>query len=104
MDKPIGSFGKQVIGFYGFLGAINLAGWAWACWVYEAVVCMRVWESSLSAFLLMLTVWLLLHLDTKSPFVHWISFGVLAGVSALTNTTLLSVFAGVGFWFLVGDS
>src|SRR6266699_4511860 len=30
MDKPIGSFGKQVIGFYGFLGAINLAGWAWA--------------------------------------------------------------------------
>jgi high-affinity nickel-transport protein len=30
MDKPIGSFRKQVIGFYGFLGAINLAGWAWA--------------------------------------------------------------------------
>ena len=30
MDKPIGSFGKQVVGFYGFLGAINLAGWAWA--------------------------------------------------------------------------
>lgn len=30
MDKPIGSFRKQVIGFYGFLGAINLGGWAWA--------------------------------------------------------------------------
>ena len=30
MDKPIGSFRKQVIGFYGFLGAINLAGWVWA--------------------------------------------------------------------------
>jgi high-affinity nickel-transport protein len=30
MDKPIGSFRKQVIGFYGFLGAINLGGWTWA--------------------------------------------------------------------------
>jgi nickel/cobalt transporter (NiCoT) family protein len=30
MDKPIGSFRKQVIGVYGFLGAINLIGWAWA--------------------------------------------------------------------------
>jgi nickel/cobalt transporter (NiCoT) family protein len=30
MDKPMGSFRKQVIGFYGLLGAINLAGWAWA--------------------------------------------------------------------------
>ena len=28
MDKP--SFRKQVIGFYVFLGAINLVGWAWA--------------------------------------------------------------------------
>jgi nickel/cobalt transporter (NiCoT) family protein len=30
MDKPNGSFRKQVIGFYGFLGAINLVCWAWA--------------------------------------------------------------------------
>jgi high-affinity nickel-transport protein len=30
MDKLIGSFRKQVIGFYGFLGAINLGGWTWA--------------------------------------------------------------------------
>jgi high-affinity nickel-transport protein len=30
MDKPIGSFGKRVLGFCGFLGAINVAAWGWA--------------------------------------------------------------------------
>lgn len=80
-----------------------LAGWVWACWLYEAVVCMRVWESSLSAFFVMLSVWIALHMEAKSACVHWISFGVLAGVSALTNTSLLSIFVGVWFWFFLKD-
>jgi nickel/cobalt transporter (NiCoT) family protein len=30
MDKPIGSFGKRVLSFYGFLGGINISAWLWA--------------------------------------------------------------------------
>jgi high-affinity nickel-transport protein len=30
MGKPIGSFGKRVVSFFGFLGALNITSWAWA--------------------------------------------------------------------------
>src|ERR1700751_3590917 len=30
MGKPIGSFGKRILSFYGFLAAINITSWVWA--------------------------------------------------------------------------
>jgi nickel/cobalt transporter (NiCoT) family protein len=30
MDQSLGSFRRRVVGFYGFLGAMNIAAWAWA--------------------------------------------------------------------------
>ncbi len=80
-----------------------LAAWIWVFWLDVAVVCLRIWESSLSALLLMLSVWLLLRLKAASPHTHWLSFGMLAGISALANTSLLSIFVGFWIWLFVRD-
>ena len=72
------------------------AAWVWACWIYEIVVSLRVWESSLSALLLAGSIWLLWRVRSAEHALPWLAFGGLAAIAALTNTTLLAVF--VGFW------
>ena len=79
--------GKRVFGIY--VGI--LAGWVWACWLQSAVVSIRLWESSLSAFLLTATLWLMLYLRESDLLSRWLLFGLLLGLGALTNTTLLPV-------------
>jgi hypothetical protein len=78
----------------------TLAAWIWACWIYEVVVSIRLWESALSGLLLMLGLWLLATLP-ESGLPRWLLFGGLAGVAALTNTTLLPVFAGFWIWLWI---
>lgn len=68
-----------------------LAAWIWACWVYEATVSIRLWESTLATFLLMLGILLFPKMEDSGNFRPWLLFGVLTGAAALTNTTLLSV-------------
>jgi len=78
-----------------------LSAWVWACWLYEAVVSIRLWESALS------TLWLtisLLFLPTVAASIRvsrWLLFGLLAGVAALTNTTLLAVFPFLWLWLSI---
>jgi len=79
-----------------------LAAWMWSCWIYEAVVSIRLWESSLSALLLAVALWLLPRLAGSLRPLPWLIFGALAGVAALTNTTLLSVFPFFWMWLWVG--
>ncbi len=75
----------------------TLAAWVWACWLYESVVAVRLWESSLSALLLMFALLMLPKLKTpRLP--SWLFFGCLAAVAGLTNTTLLSVFPFFWLW------
>jgi hypothetical protein len=74
-----------------------LAAWVWACWMYEAAVAVRLWESSLSALLLLLALVMLPKLKAPSA-VLWLLFGFLAAVTGLTNTTLLSVFPFFWIW------
>jgi 4-amino-4-deoxy-L-arabinose transferase-like glycosyltransferase len=78
-----------------------LAAWIWSCWIYEAVVSIRLWESSLSALLLATGLLLLPELAVASRSRLWFLFGLLAGVAALTNTTLLSVFPFFWLWLLI---
>ena len=80
-------------------GAAILAAWVWACWQYEAVVSIRLWESSLSALLLMLGMLCVRELAESLQTWRWLLFGALAGVAALNNTTLLAVFPF--FWLLL---
>ena len=77
-----------------------LAAWVWACWMYEAVIAVRLWESSLSALLLMVTLLMLPKLKAPST-PWWVFFGFLAASSGLTNTTLLSVFPFFWVWLWV---
>lgn len=76
-----------------------LAAWVWAYWQYEAVVSIRLWESSLSALLLMLGMLCVRELAESLQTWRWLLFGALAGVAALNNTTLLAVFPF--FWLLL---
>jgi len=89
--------GKQVFG----APTGVLAAWVWSCWIYEAVVAIRLWESSLSALLLAVGLWSLPRLAGSLRPLRWVSFGVLAGVAALTNTTLLSVFPFFWLWLWI---
>jgi 4-amino-4-deoxy-L-arabinose transferase-like glycosyltransferase len=81
--------------------------WAWALFPYAVYWPVRVvWEMSLSAFLLSWALWLTLNMadgmeneiatelgseNATSRSRHWIGFGILWGVIALTNTALLSL-------------
>lgn len=85
--------GKRVFG--ASVGII--AAWIWACWLPEAVVSIRLWESSLSALFLIASLYLLLYLRDSRHWFSWWLFGLLGGISALTNTTLLPLF----FFFLI---
>lgn len=78
-----------------------LAAWVWSCWLYEAVVSIRLWESSLSALLLATTLFLLPKVSEALRPSTWIIFGALAGVAALTNTTLLSLFPFFWLWLWI---
>ncbi len=79
-----------------------LAALVWSCWQYEAVVSIRLWESSLSALLLAVGLLLLPKLAASIQLWLWLVFGVLAGMAALTNTTLLSLFALFWMWLWLG--
>lgn len=78
-----------------------VAALVWSCWIYEVVVSLRLWESALSGMLLMLGLWWLPRLREEQGIGRWVQFGALAGVAALTNVTLLTIFAalGIAIWF-----
>ena len=78
-----------------------LAAWIWAIWLYASVVSVRLWESSLSAFLLMSGLLLLVKLADSRQSWRWLLFGGLAGFAALTNTTFLSLFPLFWIWLSI---
>lgn len=90
------------IGKRRFGNVVALIGaWTWACWLYEIAVSVRLWESSLSALLLLIGLWLLWKLTSTGHRLSWLAFGAIAGVSALTNTTLLAVFLCFWIWLWI---
>jgi len=78
-----------------------LAAWIWAIWLYPAVVSIRLWESSLSALLLVIALLLLLKVVDSSLTWRWLLFGGLAGFAALTNTTFLSLLPPFWLWLWI---
>lgn len=78
-----------------------LAAWTWSCWLYEAAVGVRLWESSLSALLLTTALLWLPALCTSLRLSRWLWFGWFAGVAVLTNPTLLAVFPLLWVWLLL---
>jgi len=82
---------------FGALAGI-LAAWVWSCWLYEAAVSVRLWESSLSALFLATALFLLPRVAESLRWPRWVIFGGLGGVAGLTNTTLLSLFPLFWLW------
>jgi hypothetical protein len=57
-----------------------------------------VWETSLAALLMTVIFWLTLRLEDLEGAAPWTAFGILWGVAALTNTSLLSFLPASGLW------
>jgi Dolichyl-phosphate-mannose-protein mannosyltransferase len=73
--------------------------WTWALLPSVMYWCTRwVWETSLAALLLAVIFWLTLQLEEADGVKPWVVFGVLWGVAALTNTSLLSFLPASGWW------
>jgi 4-amino-4-deoxy-L-arabinose transferase-like glycosyltransferase len=76
----------------------------WSCWTWALLPsvifwCTRwVWETSLAALLLAVIFWLTLTMDEKDGLKPWLQFGLLWGLVALTNTSLLSFLPVSGLW------
>ena len=78
-----------------------LSAWIWACWLYEAAVSIRLWESALSALWLSISILVLPAIAVSPRASRWLAFGLLAGVAGLTNTTLLAVFPFLWLWLWI---
>ena len=75
--------------------------WLWALLPSVMYWCTRwVWETSLAALLLAVIFWLTLQMEEAQGIKPWIVFGLLWGVAALTNTSLLSFLPASGLWAL----
>jgi 4-amino-4-deoxy-L-arabinose transferase-like glycosyltransferase len=75
------------------------AVWTWALLPNVIFWCTRwVWETSLATLLLTLIFWLALVMEELEGAGAWIAFGLLWGVAALINTSLLSFLPASGLW------
>src|SRR5579864_1198464 len=76
----------------------------WTAWMWAVLPSVMywstrwVWETSLAALLLALIFWLTLKLEDLDGVQPWIAFGLLWGVAALTNSSLLSFLPVSGLW------
>src|SRR5882724_416268 len=75
------------------------SAWLWALLPPVMYWCTRwVWETSLAALLLAILFWLTLQLEETRDTKLWIVYGVLWGIAALTNTSLLAFLPASGLW------
>jgi len=75
------------------------SAWAWALMPNVMFWCTRwIWETSLSALLLALIIWLALTMEERDGLLPWLQFGLLWGIAALNSTVLLSFLPAAGLW------
>jgi 4-amino-4-deoxy-L-arabinose transferase-like glycosyltransferase len=75
------------------------SAWLWAVLPPVMYWCTRwVWETSLAALLLTVIFWFALTLEEKDGWKPWLWFGLLWGIGALTNTSLLAFLPASGLW------
>ena len=75
------------------------SGWIWACLpssIYFSVF--WIWETTLSAFLLSALLLLTLHMEGSDRLLPWCEYGLLWGIAALTNPSLLVWLPFAGSW------
>ncbi len=68
------------------------AGWLWTFFPYSIwAAAERIWDNALTTLLLAVLVWFTLVLDEKPSTRRWTDYGLLWGVAALSNPTVLAV-------------
>lgn len=76
-----------------------LAGWTWALLPYIIFWAVRVyWDTSLTALLLTTLFMLTLEMEDDARWSSWLGYGLLWGVVALTNASVLSFLPFAGGW------
>ncbi len=77
----------------------NFAGWLWALLPYSIYVCgERIWENTLTTLLAACLIWLTYAVEQDSGLRHWLLWGAVWGISALTSPTLLATLPALGLW------
>jgi len=75
------------------------SAWTWALLPYVMFWCTRwVWETSLSALLMAVLLWLALTMEDRDGLLPWIQFGLLWGIAALNSTVLIAFLPASGLW------
>jgi hypothetical protein len=78
------------------------SAWVWALLPSQMFWAIRFpWETSFSAYLLSLVVLLMLRHECNSTMAHWLAFGALWGLIALSSPALLSLLPFFGIWWLL---
>src|SRR6266550_4638449 len=73
------------------------ASWFWAL-LPSGFATRWVWETSLAALLLAIIFWLTLELKERDGLRPWLEFGLLWGIPALTNPSMLAFLPASGLW------
>jgi 4-amino-4-deoxy-L-arabinose transferase-like glycosyltransferase len=74
-------------------GVATLAGWGWAIHPYSIYFSgARIWDYALTGLLFTTCLWGAQRLHRERRWVAWLGFGVLFGVTALSNPSVLSMF------------
>jgi GT2 family glycosyltransferase len=77
------------------------SGWTWALLPYIIFWAVRVyWDTSLTALLLTTLLMLTLEMDGDARWSSWFGYGLLWGVAALTNASVLSFLPFSGGWLV----
>lgn len=77
------------------------AGWMWALSPHVAILPYILWDTALSALLLSVALLLTIRLGSSNDFVNWTSCGLIWGVAALVNPSLLSPLPALAIWLLI---
>jgi 4-amino-4-deoxy-L-arabinose transferase-like glycosyltransferase len=84
---PVFAIARKTLG----VRVARYAGWLWTFFPYAIwAAAERIWENSLTTLLLAVLVWFTLALDGKATR-RWAGYGLLWGVAALSNPTVLAV-------------
>lgn len=92
---PLFFFARRTLGE----GAGLAAGWAWVFYPYAFYwPIIRIWDTWLATLLLAILFCVILRLERSPKLWHWIGFGLLSGVAALTDPSVLSVLPVLALW------
>lgn len=82
------------------LGTAAIAAWLWAVFPNAIVFTVSIWDASLSALLAATILWATLALSDSSKARDWLGYGLLWGLTLMTNATLGSLLPFLLGWLI----